>query len=67
MSFVINPLRGLDMNSFYLLVGILGVAIGFVSYYASVHDKVNALGRFTKPAIALVILCGILLMALAFT
>jgi len=55
------------MNSFYLLVGILGVAIGFVSYYASVHDKVNALGRFTKPAIALVILCGILLMALAFT
>ena len=67
MSFVINPLRGLDMNSLYLLVGILGVAIGFVSYYASVHDKVNALGRFTKPAIALVILCGILLMALAFT
>jgi Ni,Fe-hydrogenase I cytochrome b subunit len=67
MSFVINPLRGLDMNSFYLLVGILGVAIGFVSYYASVHDKVNALGRFTKPAIALVILCGTLLMALAFT
>jgi len=67
MSFVINPLRGLDMNSFYLLVGILGVAIGFVSYYASLHDKVNALGRFTKPAIALVILCGILLMALAFT
>jgi len=55
------------MNSFYLLVGTLGVAIGFVSYYASVHDKVNALGRFTKPAIALVILCGILLMALAFT
>jgi hypothetical protein len=67
MSFVINPLRGLDMNSFYLLVGILGVAIGFVSYYASVHDKINALGRFTEPAIALVILCGILLMALAFT
>lgn len=58
---------GLDMNSLYLFIGILGIAIGFFSYYASVHDKVNALGRFTRPAIAIVILCGILLVALAFT
>ena len=55
------------MNSLFLLIGILGIAIGLVSYYASAHDKVNTLGRFTRPAIVFVILGGILLMALAFT
>lgn len=65
MSHAINPLPRVDMNSLYLLIGILGIAIGFFAYYASIHDKVNALGRYTKPAIAVVILCGILLVALA--
>jgi hypothetical protein len=60
-----NPLPRLDMNSLYLLIGILGIAIGFLAYYASVHDKVNALGRYTKPAIAFVVLCGVLLVAFA--
>jgi hypothetical protein len=55
------------MNSLYLLLGIFGLAIGLLAYYASVHDKVNALGRFTKPAVALVVLCGIVLVGLAFT
>jgi hypothetical protein len=67
MSQVLNPLRGFDMNNLYLLIGIFGIAMGFVAYYASTHDRVNALGRFTRPAIALVIICGIILMALAFT
>lgn len=49
------------MDSFFLLVGLFGLAIGLIAYYASVHDKVNALGRFTKPAAALVLLCGIIL------
>ena len=55
------------MNNLYLLIGIFGIAMGFVAYYASTHDRVNALGRFTRPAVALVIICGIILMALAFT
>lgn len=55
------------MNSLYLLIGILGIAIGFFAYYASVHDKVNALGRYTKPAVAFVVLCGVLLVAFALT
>ena len=65
MNHAINPLPRLDMNSLYLLIGILGIAIGFFAYYASVHDKVNALGRYTKPAIAFVVLCGVLLVAFA--
>ena len=65
MNQATNPLFGIDMNSLFLLIGILGIAIGFFAYYASVHDKVNALGRYTKPAIAFVILCGVLLVALA--
>jgi hypothetical protein len=67
MSHAINPLPRLDMNSLYLLIGILGIAIGFFAYYASVHGKVNALGRYTRPAIAFVVLCGVLLVALALT
>ena len=67
MSHAINPLSRLNMNALYLLIGILGIAIGFFAYYASVHDKVNALGRYTRPAIAVVVLCGVLLVALAFT
>lgn len=55
------------MNVLYLLIGIFGIAIGFVAYYASVHDKVNALGRFTRPAVAFVILCAVILVALALT
>jgi hypothetical protein len=55
------------MNSLFLLIGILAIAIGLVSNYASAHDKVNALGRYTRPATAFVILGGILLIALAFT
>jgi Ni,Fe-hydrogenase I cytochrome b subunit len=65
MNHAINPIPRLDMNSLYLLIGILGIAIGFFAYYASVHDKVNALGRYTKPAIAFVVLCGVLLLALS--
>ncbi|MGA2308940.1 MAG: hypothetical protein ABSG57_05255 [Candidatus Bathyarchaeia archaeon] len=65
MNHAINPLLRLDMNSLYLLIGILGIAIGFFAYYASVHDKVNALGRYTKPAIAFVVLCGVVLVAFA--
>jgi len=65
MNHAINPFLRLDMNSLYLLIGILGIAIGFFAYYASVHDKVNALGRYTKPAIVFVILCGVLLVAFA--
>jgi hypothetical protein len=65
MNHAINPLLRLDMNSLYLLIGILGIAIGFFAYYASVHDRVNALGRYTKPAIAFVVLCGVLLVAFA--
>ena len=65
MNHTINPLPRLDMNSLYLLIGILGIAIGLFAYYASVHDKVNALGRYTKPAIAFVVLCGVLLVALS--
>jgi hypothetical protein len=65
MDHAINPLPRLDMNNLYLLIGILGIAIGFFAYYASVHDKVNALGRYTKPAIAFVVLCGVLLVAFA--
>jgi hypothetical protein len=65
MNHVINPLPRLDMNSLYLLIGVLGIAIGFFAYYASIHDKVNALGRYTKPAIAFVVLCGVLLVAFA--
>jgi hypothetical protein len=65
MNHAINPLPRLDMNNLYLLIGILGIAIGFFAYYASVHDKVNALGRYTKPAIAFVVLCGVLLVAFA--
>lgn len=67
MNHAINPFLRLDMNSLYLLIGILGIAIGFFAYYASVHDKVNALGRYTKPAIVFVILCGVLLVAFALT
>jgi hypothetical protein len=67
MNHAINPLPRLDMNSLYLLIGILGIAIGFFAYYASVHDKVNALGRYTKPAVAFVVLCGVLLVAFALT
>ena len=66
MSHTTNPLQGLNMNSLYLFIGILGIAVGFFSYYASVHDKVNALGRYTRPAIAIVVLCGIILVAMAF-
>ena len=65
MNHAINPLPRLDMNNLYLLIGILGIAIGFFAYYASVHDKVNALGRYTKPAIAFIVLCGVLLVAFA--
>ena len=65
MNQATNPLFGIDMNSLFLLVGILGIAIGFFAYYASVHDKVNALGRYTKPAIAFIILCAVLLVAFA--
>jgi hypothetical protein len=54
------------MNSIYLLIGIFGLAIGFLAYYASVHDKVNALGRFTRPAAAMVLLCGIILLGFSF-
>ena len=53
------------MNSLYLLIGILGIAIGLFAHYASVHDKVNALGRYTGPAVGLIVLCGLLLVALA--
>jgi len=66
MSHATNPLQT-GMNSLYLLIGILGIAIGLFAYYASAHDKVNALGRYTRPAIAFVVLCGVLLIALAFT
>jgi len=62
----INSLVWLDMNPLYLLIGILGVAIGLISYYASVHDKVNALGRFTRPAVAVVVLLGLILIIVAF-
>ncbi|HVP17070.1 MAG TPA: hypothetical protein VMT42_06865 [candidate division Zixibacteria bacterium] len=55
------------MNSLFLVIGILGIAIGFFAYYASAHDKVDALGRYTRPAIAFVVLCGVLLVALALT
>jgi len=67
MSHAINPLPRLDMNSLFLMIGILGIAIGFFAYYASAHDKVDALGRYTRPAIAFVVLCGVLLVALALT
>ena len=53
------------MNSLYLLIGILGIAIGLFAYYASVHDKVNALGKYTRPAVAFIVLCGFLLVVLA--
>jgi len=56
----------LDMNPLYLLIGIFGVVIGLVSYYARAHDKVNALGRYTKPAVALIVLLGLVLIILAF-
>jgi hypothetical protein len=55
----------IHINYLYLLIGILGISIGFFAYYASVHDRVNALGRYTKPAIAFVVLCGVLLVAFA--
>jgi hypothetical protein len=67
MSHAINSFLELGMNSLYLLIGIFGIAIGFVAYYASVHDKVNALGRFTRPAVGFVILCAVILVALALT
>jgi hypothetical protein len=67
MSHAIELFPELGMNILYLLIGIFGIAIGFVAYYASVHDKVNALGRFTRPAIAFVILCALILVALALT
>jgi len=54
-------------HALYLLVGILGILIGLISYYASVRGRPNALGRFTMPAIALIIICGILLLAVGFT
>jgi hypothetical protein len=53
------------MNPVYLLIGILGIVVGLVSYYASVHDKVNALGRYTKPATAFVIFLGLILTIVA--
>jgi hypothetical protein len=53
-------------NWFYLLIGIFGLAIGLLAYYASVHDKVNALGRFTRPAAAIVLLCGVILVGFSF-
>jgi hypothetical protein len=53
------------MNYLYLLIGIFGVLIGLLAYYGSVHDKVNALGRFTKPAVGIIVLCGILLIVLS--
>jgi len=62
----INSLVWLDMDLLYLLIGILGVVIGLLSYYASVHDKVNALGRYTRPAVALVVLLGLILIIVAF-
>jgi hypothetical protein len=65
MNHAINPFLRFSMNSLFLLIGILGIAIGFFAYYASVHDKVNALGRYTKPAIAFIILCAVLLVAFA--
>lgn len=49
------------MNTFFLLVGIFGLGIGAIAYYASVRNKVNALGRLTRPAAALVFLCGVML------
>ena len=55
------------MNYLYLLIGVFGVFIGLVAYYGSVHDKVNALGRFTRPAVAIIVLCSILLILLSFT
>jgi hypothetical protein len=67
MSHVIDSLPELGMNILYLLIGIFGIAIGFGAYYASVHDKVNALGRFTRPAVALIVLCAVILVALALT
>ena len=62
----INSIVRLNMNPVILVIGILGIAVGLLSYYASVHDKVNALGRYTKPATAVVILLGLILMILAF-
>jgi hypothetical protein len=53
------------MNNLYLLIGLLGIAIGLIAYYSSIHDKVNALGRYTKPAIGFVMICGVLLVVLA--
>jgi hypothetical protein len=61
----INSLVWLDMNPVYLLIGILGIVVGLFAYYASVHDKVNALGRYTKPATALVIFLGLILTIVA--
>ena len=54
------------MNSLILLIGILAIAVGLVSSYARIHDKVNALGKYTGPATAFVILGGILLIVFAF-
>jgi hypothetical protein len=65
MSHAIDSFLELGMNSLYLLIGIFGIAIGFVAYYASVHDKVKALGRFTNPAVAFVILFAVILVVLA--
>jgi hypothetical protein len=55
------------MDSLFLLVGILAVIVGLISDYARTHDKVNALGRYTGPATAFVILGGILLIILSLT
>jgi hypothetical protein len=54
------------MNDFVLIIGVLAIAVGLVSSYARAHDKVNALGKYTGPANAFVVLGGILLIILAF-
>jgi hypothetical protein len=58
--------RELHLDILLLVIGILAVMVGLASTYASAHDKVNALGRYTGLATVFVILGGILLIALAF-
>jgi H+/Cl- antiporter ClcA len=57
----------LDMDYLYLLLGVFGIAVGLISYYADMRGKPNKLGRFTRPAIGVVVICGILLLVLGFT
>jgi hypothetical protein len=55
-----------DMNDFFLVVGLFGVLVGLTAYYLSSQGRPNALGRFARPAAGFIVVCGMLLLLLAF-